>query len=311
MVHTKDGSRVVREFLAYGTAKDRKQVLKVLKPHIERMCLDDEAQNVLFTALDVTDDTKLLSKTLVAEIVNVAPKLYTTVQGRRALLYLISPRSRRHFTPAQTASLAETDAVRAKTSKKSAESREAEIRKSASDGLLEWVQSSGKTLIRDPGASLVVTDIMLYADGDKSGAISTLLTAISSPYPSFDKTTVHPIDLAHTSRLYKTLLQGGHFSRKTEAIEPVQDWDALAFAVGFTKQLSSDVVTAFCVKGERNGTFLVAELCEALIKGSEKNDEAKAARATLKGWFNPSVKKEIEDGEGRGKIVLSEKIASL
>ena len=55
MVHTKDGSRVVREFLAYGTAKDRKQILKVLKPHIERMCLDDEAQNVLFTALDVTE----------------------------------------------------------------------------------------------------------------------------------------------------------------------------------------------------------------------------------------------------------------
>ncbi|KAG6848615.1 hypothetical protein H0H93_015495 [Arthromyces matolae] len=55
MVHTKDGSRVVREFLAYGTAKDRKQILKVLKPHIERMCLDDDAQMVLFTALDVIE----------------------------------------------------------------------------------------------------------------------------------------------------------------------------------------------------------------------------------------------------------------
>ncbi|KAJ2932975.1 hypothetical protein H1R20_g4112, partial [Candolleomyces eurysporus] len=88
MVHTKDGSKVVREFLAYGTAKDRKQILKVLKPHIERMCLDDEAQNVLFTALDVTDDTKLLSKSLVSEIVDAAPRLYTTVQGRRSLLSL-------------------------------------------------------------------------------------------------------------------------------------------------------------------------------------------------------------------------------
>ncbi|KAF6752057.1 armadillo-type protein [Ephemerocybe angulata] len=310
MVHTRDGSRVVREFLAYGTAKDRKQILKVLKPHVERMCLDDEAQNVLFTALDVTDDTKLLAKTLVAEIVHVAPKLYTTVQGRRALLYLIMPRSRRHFTPAQIASLAETDAVREKTSKKSAESREAEIRKAASEGLISWVEESGKTLIRDPGASLVVADIVLYADGDKSGAISTLLTAISSPYPSLDKTTPHPIDLAHSSRLYKTLLQGGHFSRKTESIEPVQDWDATSFAVNFATLLSADVITSFCVKGDRNGTFVVAELCEALVKGSESSEEAKEAREKVKGSFK-RVKKDIEGGEARGKNILLEKLAAL
>lgn len=72
MVHTRDGSRVVREFLAQGTAKvgltcsvclplnsrflqDRKQILKVLKPHIKRMCINDEAQLVLFTALDVLE----------------------------------------------------------------------------------------------------------------------------------------------------------------------------------------------------------------------------------------------------------------
>lgn len=55
LVHTKDGSRVVRDFLARGTAKDRKQILKVLKPHVQRMCTDDEAQLVLFTAIDVIE----------------------------------------------------------------------------------------------------------------------------------------------------------------------------------------------------------------------------------------------------------------
>ena len=55
MVHTKEGSRAVREFLACGTAKDRKQIIKVLKPHIERVCKDDAAQLVLFTALDVVE----------------------------------------------------------------------------------------------------------------------------------------------------------------------------------------------------------------------------------------------------------------
>ena len=72
MVHTKDGSRVVREFIARCTAKvciphtrplplyltspqDRKHIVKALKPHVERMCTDEEAQLVLFTALDVIE----------------------------------------------------------------------------------------------------------------------------------------------------------------------------------------------------------------------------------------------------------------
>lgn len=55
MVHTKDGSRAVRELLARGDAKQRKGILKVLKPYVETMAKDDEAQLVLFTALDVVE----------------------------------------------------------------------------------------------------------------------------------------------------------------------------------------------------------------------------------------------------------------
>ena len=55
MVHTKDGSRAVREFIAQGTAKDRKHIVKAIRPHVERMCADDEAQLVLFTVLDVVE----------------------------------------------------------------------------------------------------------------------------------------------------------------------------------------------------------------------------------------------------------------
>jgi len=44
--------------------QDRKQVLKVLKPHIERMCIDDEAQLVLFTALDVIESDPLIFELL-------------------------------------------------------------------------------------------------------------------------------------------------------------------------------------------------------------------------------------------------------
>lgn len=64
IVHTKDGSAVAREILARGVAKDRKNILRVLKPHLEKLCQDAEAQMVLFTAFDVVDDTKMMAKAI-------------------------------------------------------------------------------------------------------------------------------------------------------------------------------------------------------------------------------------------------------
>lgn len=116
----------------------------------------------------ITSDTKLLSKGLISLITASAHKLYTTPQGRRSLLYLLVPRTRRHFTPAQIASLAETDEIRSKTSKKAPSSREEEVRKAASEDLIRWVEDSGETLIREPSGNLVVGEVMLYAEGGLS-----------------------------------------------------------------------------------------------------------------------------------------------
>ncbi|KAG6884585.1 hypothetical protein C0993_009787 [Termitomyces sp. T159_Od127] len=308
MVHTKDGSRVVREFLAYGTAKDRKQILKVLKPHIERMCLDDDAQMVLFTALDVIDDTKLASKSLIAEMTGPAKNLLVSPQGRRALFYLLVPRTRRHFTPVQIALLAETDEIRSRTSKKEPEAREEEVRKYASEALLSWLEQNTASIIKEPGGSLVAAEIMLFADGDKTPASQSLLRAISTSYPSIDPSSPHPIDLPHTSRLYKTLLQGGHFNHTSKSVDLAPHWDASLFAKELVKVVGKDIVVGMCTLGEGNGAFVVAEMCEALIRDGEKSGEV---RKEVKGWFGDEVREAVEGGQAKGRKVLLEKIASL
>ncbi|EKM77539.1 hypothetical protein AGABI1DRAFT_77037 [Agaricus bisporus var. burnettii JB137-S8] len=308
MVHTKDGSRVVREFLVRGSAKDRKQILKVLKPHIERMCLDDEAQLVLFTALDVIDDTKLLSKSLISEITTPANNIYEKPQGFRALVYLLAPRTRRHFMPAQIASLEETDAVRARTSKKDPEARADEIRKFASEALLNWITENGAKVAREPRGSLIVTEIMLYAEGDKTSATKTLVEALAVPYPSLDASTLHPVDLSWTSRMYKTLLQGGHFNRKTQSVDTTEHWNASHFASSIIDTAPRDIVIAMCTEGERNGTFLLVTLCEALLK---QEDEKKVEREKLKGYFGENEWERVRSGVGKGKDLLLEKLALL
>ncbi|RPD65176.1 ARM repeat-containing protein [Lentinus tigrinus ALCF2SS1-7] len=303
MVHTRDGSRAVREFIAWGTAKDRKHIVKAIKPHIERICKDDEAQLVLFSALDIIDDTKLTAKSLVSDVVAAASTLYTSSQGRRSLFYLVAPRTRRHFTPAQIATLAETDAIRAKTSKKDDELRTSEIRKAASEGLLNWVAQSGAEVSRDPGGSLVVCEIMLDADGDKTSAMEALLNALCAPYPSSDPVTPHPISLPHTSRIYKTLLQGGHFSHATKSIEQAPRFSAREFATRFVQVVGRDSTVAMA---QGDGAFVVAALCEQLAEHGDVEE-----RKTVKGWFDAKTRKAVEAAGPKGVSVLLESLKKL
>ena len=58
--------------------------------------------------------------------------------------------------------------------------------------------------------------------------------------------------------------------------------------------------------GKGNGAFVVAELCEALVRGEQEE-----GRQTLKKWFGEDVRKEIEGSDVKGKNVLLEKLAAL
>jgi pumilio family protein 6 len=165
LVHTKDGSQAVRYFFAYGTAKDRKQIIKTLKPHLEKLCLNDEAQLVLFTIFDVVDDTKMLAKSLLGDLAALTPKLYPDGNGRRALLYPLINRSTRHFTPAIISALSSTDHIRANTSKKDDEVRRKEILAAFSPDMLDQVKSHARSMVVDPGGSLLVTEVLLHANG--------------------------------------------------------------------------------------------------------------------------------------------------
>ena len=159
------------------------------------MAKDEEAQYVLFTALDVIEyvqssdyhflsddslifssDTKLIAKSILPSITQNAKSLQENAAGRRTLLYPLVPRDRRYYTPSMIARISETDSLRALTSKKSSDIRAAEICSAASSDLLSWVVHDGAEVSRETGGSLVITEIILEAHGGKSSP----LTSISS-----------------------------------------------------------------------------------------------------------------------------------
>lgn len=85
--------------------------------------------------------------------------------GRRVLLYLLAPRSTRHFIPSTVKDLEATDASAAATSKKDKNVRRKELKAAISPDLLKLVEERGEELMRDAGASLLVIEVMLDADG--------------------------------------------------------------------------------------------------------------------------------------------------
>jgi pumilio family protein 6 len=114
-------------------------------------------------------DTKLMGKAFVSDIVALTPSLASDKNGRRAILYLLTPTSTRHFMPSTLAilSAAAQTARDIGTSKKDPATRRKEIVGYAAPGLLDVVAEKGEELVRDPGAGLLVQEIMLCSTGGK------------------------------------------------------------------------------------------------------------------------------------------------
>ncbi|KAG1679299.1 hypothetical protein FOA52_009329 [Chlamydomonas sp. UWO 241] len=98
MVHTHEGSAVVCMLIAYGSAKDRKRIIKAMKGHVHDMAINEWGHAVLCTALTVIDDTSLVVKTIVAELKAMLPEAVEDQYASRVLLQLLSPDDK-HYLP--------------------------------------------------------------------------------------------------------------------------------------------------------------------------------------------------------------------
>jgi pumilio family protein 6 len=114
------------------------------------------------------------------------------------------------------------------------------------------------------------------------------------------------MDASHVERLYKTLLQGGHYDRSSRSIiRPSSSFCPSAFASSFITVVGRDVTVAMA---QGNGGFAAAELCKRI--STEGTDEE---RRLLRTWFteNGVVSKDIRLKEIKGKNVLLGSINAL
>ncbi|CAI8610701.1 unnamed protein product [Vicia faba] len=105
MIGTKDGAKIGVLCLKYGSAKERKKIIKGLKEHVGKTAFHQYGCMVLVSIFSVVDDTKLITKVIIRELQSILKELILDKNGRRPLLQLLHPNCSRYFSPDELASM--------------------------------------------------------------------------------------------------------------------------------------------------------------------------------------------------------------
>ncbi|KAJ1766572.1 Pumilio y domain member 6 [Coemansia sp. RSA 1813] len=168
VLHTRDGAHAGMLCLLYGSPKDRKAIVKSMKPFLRKICCEEYGYAVLIEALDCVDDTVFMNKSVLQDIGDMVGDLLANQYGRRVPLYVLSGRNPLYVGSDALKVLRSGDSVRAETSKKDPEMRYRELRTHISPKMVEWVAANAGTAVFEPFLSQAVSETLLHAEGDRT-----------------------------------------------------------------------------------------------------------------------------------------------
>ncbi|RVD84296.1 uncharacterized protein DFL_006055 [Arthrobotrys flagrans] len=255
---SKDGAQVIMRCFAWGSAKDRKVMLKNLKPSIQELYADEHGHMVLLAVFDVVDDTVLVSKTVFPEIQAKLDDGSAAKHpvARIPLLYPLLGRETKLMHPQKIELLADIDKIRAQTSKKDPKVRQQELRKALSPAILKSVATHAADLATAPLGCQFASEVIIFAEGDKSAAAEAIAALAEGKEAKENK------DLG---RMLKNLVQEGFFNNKTQKIQLSDP------PVEFYKYLIPKIESDLASWATGGNSYLVATLLESeRVPESEK-----------------------------------------
>ncbi|KAK5628135.1 hypothetical protein RRF57_003850 [Xylaria bambusicola] len=244
MAFTKHGARLVCLLLAYGTAKDRKQILKTYKDTFQLMSSDPHGHLIILTAYDTIDDTVLTSKSIITELIGKSEQieasnvvlLVNDPNAKLTIRYLLEGASKVLFDGSHANDLQLLEQIweiRKTTSKKDPEARRKELVAALSPSLLASIASSPEDLVATSFGCQLVTQAFISCVGDKTAALKAVAsTAGGDPdaepeeggeendTAAMSASPPHISKFPHGGRMFKTLISGGHFDKYTRKIIP-------------------------------------------------------------------------------------------
>ncbi|GFS01670.1 pumilio domain-containing protein KIAA0020 homolog [Elysia marginata] len=183
-LHTRDGTRVAMHCIWAGSAKDRKTSIKSLKTHVAKACMEEQGHLLLLAIFDSVDDTVLVQKVILDELLKSLDTLIVHATGKKVLLYLLNPRDPVHFNPNIQQVLQEGDCN--PTSKKDKAVRAKELRTYISPHAIKYLEHHALEMMSDNALALVVKAIITYASGDVSPAMRAIADLVAKPCSTAD-----------------------------------------------------------------------------------------------------------------------------
>eukprot|EP01132_Coremiostelium_polycephalum_P009286 gene9286-11382_t len=171
MIHTKEGSLACYYAISYGSPKTRKTIVKTLKGFLPKIASEDNSYLALIRLLDVVDDTLLLTKSVIAELLPNLPELAVSKQGHLWIMHILCPYTPQNFTQ-QTISLLtpvmkNLNGEERQISKKEQSTRRKELLEFISPKLIELCSSQTYELLTNQYGIKVLCQTLKHADGNK------------------------------------------------------------------------------------------------------------------------------------------------
>ena len=216
LAFTKSGSRIVCLALAYGSAKDRRNLIRYFKTHMKTLAYDANGSRVILAAYEVIDDTVMTSKQIIGEMLGKSSEgdeptqeLLLQSQNLTARIPLLYPLSsippKWLVTEEETKAVDEVRQIRKETSKKDPETRRIELATALSQPLLDLVASHAADLAQSSVGCQFMTEVLLWGVGKKVAALEAVIALVTEGSEVIRTVAV--------GRMLKTLTQGGRFQK--------------------------------------------------------------------------------------------------
>uniref|UniRef100_A0A1I8EEY0 PUM-HD domain-containing protein n=1 Tax=Wuchereria bancrofti TaxID=6293 RepID=A0A1I8EEY0_WUCBA len=203
IVHTNDGVRIAMKCLWNSSAKTRKVMLKNFKGLVMKTCLEEFAHRFLIAVFDTVDDTVLIDRCLLKELLDNIEEIIKSNYGVKIMHHLIHPRDPRFCSASQIAVYKAGDEN--SYSKKDSKLRYAELFSYIQKPFCSYFATNMDVLLFESHASLLILDLLEAPTDldvfdrkvsleDRAACYDAIALICSREFIPCDREQLHPVE---------------------------------------------------------------------------------------------------------------------
>ena len=206
MIHSRDGAMAALHCIWHGTTKDRKSIVKSLKTFVVKTACEQYGHLVLLAIFDAVDDTKLVGKAIIGELLELPDTVITDKYGVRVIKYLMAGRDKTYTYPEILTRLGMGDGN--ENTKKDANTKRKELIEAAAPPIMEWLRAQMVTNLFDPPTTITLTAILnnLPASEKLDQIWSLLAEEASKPFISGESDSPNIVENTASQMLLKKII---------------------------------------------------------------------------------------------------------